>query len=129
MNGLARRRQSLPQRSAARGKQASVARRVARPRVVLTEHRPDLSRAALYRVEFVASRNPLWSERRTYFDPGRSEVRPAVPAMGLDQFREPFAAPLPAAWVDVPERRASSDPPAPPEALPETLWLAAAAEP
>jgi len=42
---------------------------------------------------------------------------PCASIAGLDQFTEPFAAPPPAADVDLPECCASNDPLALPEAL------------
>ena len=101
--------------------------------MALTEHRPELSWAALYLIAAVPSRfNPEPpSERRNpgkdcvaipaaYFTRGRvkyAECAVTFPDQSKrDQFKDAFAAPVTVADVDPPERCASSAPLAPADA-------------
>src|SRR5258708_4367942 len=98
-----------------RGGNSSVASETDRElRVVLTEHRPELSCA------HCTGSSPLRpGKEKGVLHPPRFGVKYAqcAPIADLDQFTEPFAAPPPPAAVDPPEDCAPNDP----MALPATL--------
>src|ERR1700730_5142113 len=108
MDGLARRKHSLPQRSAARGKTRVASETDRELRVVLTEHRPEASWAhcAGLSLRSPGGVNPLPPRGGRTRRRGYALWRPSL----NDQFTEPFAAPAAAPDVDPLEGCAAIDP-------------------